>query len=228
MPKSSSKEPDVEMGKESFQMWSESEDESSVSSFESTNYEEEEYTRTITPPRSKSEKVQVENKIDIACNEEDWSDYIKEESKHLIRKCKRESRKTSWWSSFFALANDSTEIYLLFFSTVTFVISSIATEYSVTDYILIGLAAIATILEGARALFKFKKRSIYFKQSSIQYKRIYRKLTKYRYTTSINKLADFMSVAYDDVDKLAMKDRQANFNTFKSQAVGSSKHQKSK
>jgi len=224
----SSGEADVEMGEGTFEMWLESDDESTLSSFESTNYEEEDpCTKTATAPRSKSDR-EYETKIDITNNEEEWTEYIKAESKHLIKKCKRASRRASWWSSFFTFVNDITEIYLLFFSTVTFVISSIAPGNDIGNYILVGLAAIAAILGGARALFKPKKRSIYFKQSSIQYKRIYRKLTKYRYTTSINKLADFMSVAYDDVDKLAMNDRQANFNNFKSQATGFVRHRSSK
>ena len=196
---------DIEQG-EDFVEWTDSDDRESESSFESTEYN--------TGYRSPRSTKPVEDKIKVTDNEEEWSEYVRGESKHLIKKCRKQSKRTGWMSSFFAAINDSTELYLILFSTATFIISAIKTTYDVTDYVLIGMAAIATILEGTRTLFKFKKRSIYFKQASIQYKRIYRKLTKYRYTTSTEKLADFMSVAYDDVDKLAMKDRRVNFNKF--------------
>lgn len=213
------KERDIEAGVGNFEEWVETDDESTHSSFESTEYDAGYISpRTPTSPRSTKPDKKKETKIEIANNEGEWGDYVREESKHLINKCRRQSKKTSWMSSFFAAINDSTELYLILFSTATFIISAIKTTYDTTDYILIGMAAVATILEGTRTLFKFKKRSIYFKQASIQYKRIYRKLTKYRYTTSTDKLADFMSVAYENVDKLAMKDRRANFNKFKSHA----------
>jgi len=209
-----SKEKDIEKGESDFFQWTDSEDET-VSSFESTDYDTTYNTKEIPilPKSFKSGKV-TKTKTDIVNNEEEWINYVRNESKHLINKCKKQSKKTSWLSSILAAFNDSTELYLILFSASTFIMSSIKTSYDTTDYILVGMAGFAMILEGTRTLFKFKKRSIYLKQASIQYKRIYRKLTKYRYTTSTERLAEFMSVAYDNVDKLAMKDRQANFNKF--------------
>lgn len=212
-----SKEKDIETGIENFEEWVETDDESTHSSFESTEHNTRYISHPTPSPISTKSNKKKEKKVEIAKDEDGWGNYVHDESKHLINKCRRQSKKTSWMSSFFAAINDSTELYLILFSTATFIISAINTTYDTTDYILISMAAVATILEGTRTLFKFKKRSIYFKQASIQYKRIYRKLTKYRYTKSTEKLADFMSAAYEDVDKLAMKDRQANFNKFKSQ-----------
>ena len=223
----SDSEPDVEMGVEipvetgelAFVEWDSSSARSTRSSFESTN-DEKPTSRTRTR-KSKSKK-----RASNPENNEEWDDYIHEESKHLIRKCRTRSKKTSWYSAIFTYMNDTTNLYIILFALATFIISSIKTKHDIGDYVLIGLSAIAAAVESLQTLFKYKKRSIYFKQASLQYKRIYRKLTKYSYTATLDTMAGYLSLAYQDVDKLALNDHRANFNKFnKSYAAGLTKKQ---
>jgi len=187
------------------------------------DYEEYEFS-TDRPTRSSFESTQEEVKIptsifkrskkDNESGNKEWKKYIESDTKNLMKKCRKRSRISGFFSTFFAFLNDSTNIYMLLFSLATFIMSSIKTQYDVTDYITIGLSGLATTFETAQFMFKFRKRSIYHKQAAIQYKRIYRKLIKYFYTTSTEQMAEYLSMAYHDFDKLALDDRKANFNKF--------------
>lgn len=180
------------------------------SSFESTDEE-----RTDIRVESPKRKVSVYPKTNS-----EWAEYIKDDSKHLIKKCRKRSRRTSWYSALLTYANDLTNLYIIFFSLATFIVSSIKTSYEPSDYVLIGMGGLATLLESVQMLFKYKKRSIYFKQASLQYKRIYRRLNKYLYTASTDTMADYLSLAYQDVDKLVLNDHRANFNKFNNKSYG--------
>lgn len=214
---------DVETGNIDFEEW-ESSDRTTGSSFESTGemgISPRVFKSRSKSKRSKSKRTKKKHSTRTPEDNEEWHDYIKEESRHLVAKSRKRSRRTSFYSSIFTYLNDLTNMYIIIFALATFIISSIKETYDVTDYILIGLAGIATTLESAQTLFKYKKRSIYFKQASVQYKRIYRKLTKYLYTSSTDRMAEYLSLAYQDFDKLALNDHQANFNKFnKSYAAG--------
>ncbi len=203
----SDSEPDVEAGELAFVEWYSSSLRSSRSSFESTNDEK-------PTSRTRTRKSKSKRRPSNPENNEEWDDYIHEESKHLIRKCRTRSKKTSWYSALFTYMNDITNMYIILFALATFIISSIKTKYDTGDYVLIGLSAVAAAVESLQTLFKYKKRSIYFKQASLQYKRIYRKLVKYSYTENLSKMAGYLSLAYQDVDKLDLNDHQANFNKF--------------
>lgn len=202
---------DIESGDIDFEEW-ESSDRTTKSSFEST--EEIKINPFRYKSKSKSRRSKIKSSIRTIEDNEEWHDYIKDESQHLASKSRKRSRWTSFYSFIFTYMNDLTNMYIILFALATFIISSIKDTYDVTDYILIGLAGIATTLESAQTLFKYKKRSIYFKQASLQYKRIYRKLTKYLYTASTDRMAEYLSMAYQDFDKLALNDHRANFNKF--------------
>jgi hypothetical protein len=146
----------------------------------------------------------------------DWKKYVNDESKHLIKKCRKRARRTGCFATFFAFINDITGLYMIFFSLASFITGAIKEEYDITDYVIIGLSGIATLLESIRLLFKYKKRSLYFKQASIQYKRIYRKLNKYLFTSDVEDMAHYLSMAYQDVDNLTLNDHRSNFNKFNS------------
>lgn len=205
---------------------------SDLSSFESTQEEEDDFVASngkntfLVPKIKKKTKL---NKVKLGflnrsskksngnTEEEnvEWVNYVNDEVKHLIKKCRKKSRRTRHLATIFALIDDLIGLYLIFFSVATFITGAIQEEYGVQDYIIIGLSGIATFLEAMRLLFKPKKRSLYFKQSNINYKRVYRKLTKYFYTSkNTDDMAHYLSMAYRDVDNLALNDHQANFNTY--------------
>lgn len=214
---------DIEEGDSEYVEYFTDSEVSTQSEFESTEEEEPESVHRKTfvsrlarslntsKPKSKSKKEEP-----VPKNDEEYEQYINEDAKHLVNKCRKRSKRTTWYSSIFAYLNELTQLYIIFFSVGTFIVSSIKIEYEPSDYVIIGLAAIATGLESAQTILKYKKRSIYFKQASVQYKRIYRRLNKYLYTATTDTMANYLSLAYQDFDKLALNDHRANFNKFKS------------
>lgn len=203
---------DIERGELEYEEYDMSSDRSMRSSFEST----QEFK--TTPPTSKTEKTGKNRKTrrDFESGNEEWKEVVENNTKHLMRKCRKRNKITSFLSNFFAFANDSTNIYMLLFSLATFIIGSIKEEYDIAEYITIGLSGIATVLQVAQVMFKFRKRSLFYKQASIYYKKIYRKLNKYYYTTNTDQMAEYLSIAYHDYDKLNMDEHKANFNKFRS------------
>lgn len=159
------------------------------------------------PKNLEKPKTQEEENVD-------WAEYVTRESKHLVKKCKKKAKRSGYISTLFSFLNDLTGFYTILFSTATFITGAIKEEYEVVDYVIISLAAVASITETLQMLLKYKKRSLYFKQASIQYKRIYRKLNKHLYVSNINEMADYLSLAYKDIDNLAINDHRANFNRF--------------
>jgi len=200
---------DIERGELEYEEYDTSSDRSTRSSFEST----QEFK--TTPPTSKTRKT-GKTRRDFESGNEEWKEVVENDTKHLMRKCRKRNKITSFLSNFFAFANDSTNIYMLLFSLATFIIGSIKEEYDIAEYITIGLSGIATVLQVAQVMFKFRKRSLFYKQASIYYKKIYRKLNKYYYTTNTDQMAEYLSIAYHDFDKLNMDEHKANFNKFKS------------
>lgn len=198
-----SQKEDIEKGEVEYEEYELSSDQSTCSSFEST---QEVKTATTSKVRKTRRDFEPENT--------EWKDFVESDSKHLMKKCRKRSRITNLLSSFFAFSNDSTNIYILLFSLATFVMSSIKEEYDITDYITIGLSGIATTLQTAQVMFKFRKRSLFYKHASLHYKRIYRKLNKYYYTTTTEQMAEYLSIAYHDFDKLNMDEHKATFNKF--------------
>jgi len=172
------------------------------------------FQKTIKPT-SKSKDNKEEEKEDKIVENVDWNEYVIKESKRLIRKCRSKAKRSGFYATIFAFLNDITGLYIILFSIATFIASSISTdEDEIIRYVIVGLAGVATFLESVQMLFKYKKRSVYFKQASIQYKRIYRKLSKYLYTSTADDMAKYLSLAYQDVDNLALNDHRANFNRF--------------
>jgi len=198
---------------------------STQSEYESTEEEQEEHdgirgkvfiSRLNKSSNKSKPKFQSKKDEKVPKDDEEYIQYINEDAKHLISKCRTRSKRTTWYASIFAYMNELSQLYIILFSIATFIVSSIKIEYEPSDYVIIGLSAIATGLESAQLIFKYKKRSIYFKQASIQYKRIYRRLNKYLYTANTDTMANYLSLAYQDFDKLALNDNRANFNKFKS------------
>jgi len=200
----SSHSSDIETGEVDYEDYELSTDRSTRSSFESTQE-----CKTATSRFRKSKKD-----IESESENKEWKEYVENDTKHLMRKCRQKSRVSGLFSTLFAFLNDSTNIYMLLFSLATFIMESIKEDYQITDYITIGLSGIATTLQTAQFMFKFRKRSIYYKQAAIQYKRIYRKISKYFYTTSTEQMAEYLSMAYQDFDKLVLEEHKITFNKF--------------
>jgi hypothetical protein len=144
----------------------------------------------------------------------EWSEYVRKESRDLMRKCKRKARIMRILSGIFAILSAGTSIYLILVSLATAIVTALNETYETSDYVIIALSSLAVTLESAKYVFKYNKRSIYFKQTRIQYRRIYRKMAKYLYTQSTDKIAGLLSNAYSNFDQLDLDAHKANFNEF--------------
>jgi hypothetical protein len=190
-------------------------DASTRSSFESTN--DLQLNRSFKKKLGKSLKLRTskEGKVPDVEENEDWKNFVEGQMKHLMRSCKKKAKFTGRTSTIFAFINNTRSLFLILFSISTFIISSIKTEYDITDYILIGLSAIGLAYEGLENIFKMNEKSIYLRKASRQYRRINRKLNQYFYTSkNTDEMADFLSAAYHDYDRLDLEDHKANFNKF--------------
>jgi hypothetical protein len=145
---------------------------------------------------------------------QEWSQYVRKESRDLMRKCKRKARIMRILSGIFGILSAATSIYVILVSLATAIVTAINENYETRDYVIIALSSLAVTLESAKYVFKYNKRSIYFKQTRIQYRRIYRKVVKYLYTQSTDKIAGLLSNAYSNFDQLDLDAHKANFNEF--------------
>ena len=145
---------------------------------------------------------------------QEWAEYVRKESKNLMKKCKRKARFLRFLSGFFAFMSAATSLYVILVSLATAIVSAVKETYDISDYVIIALSTVAVALESCKYIFKYNKRSIYFKQTRIQYRRIYRKVVRYLYTKSTDKIAGLLSSAYSNFDQIDLNAHKANFNKF--------------